>query len=88
MNNHTFEFQTIDWKAEDCDDEVSSSNSQSEESDESDVYYSSDDSENKKKKFKKDTSKYKITVFGKDAKDNTITMEITDFTPHFYISLT
>ena len=87
MNNHTFEFQTIDWKAEDCDDEDSSSNSQSEESDESDVYYSSDDNENKKKKFKKDTSKYKITVFGKDAKDNTITMEITDFTPHFYIRL-
>ena len=40
-----------------------------------------------RKKFKKDTSKYKITVFGKDAKDNTITMEINDFTPHFYIRL-
>ena len=88
MNNHTFEFQTIDWKAEDCDDEDSSSNEQAKKVTRATFIIVPMIVKTKKKKFKKDTSKYKITVFGKDAKDNTITMEINDFTPHFYSLLT
>ena len=74
-NNGVFKFQAIDWLGKDYEN-VDTSDDDSQSSDEDNF-----------KKFKKDKSKYQINVFGKDDNERTITLEITDFTPYFYIKL-
>ena len=68
-------FQIIEWSSGDYTEEVSESES-------------SDSSEDGKKwKPIVDNSKYRITIFGKDIHEKTYAVEVTDFTPYFYIKL-
>ena len=81
MNQHNMcEFQIIDWYSKDAVDDTTDDGEESANSDES-------SEDGYKPKFQKDNSKFKIYVFGKDVQERTITLEITDFTPYFYIKL-
>jgi len=74
--NDTITFQIIDWNSGDYSDDSTESDT-------------SESSEDGKKKWKPiiDNSKYKITIFGKDIDEKTYALEVTGFTPYFYIKL-
>jgi len=74
--DNTIKFQIIDWHSGDYEEDAS----------ESDTSESSEDGV-KKWKPNVDTTKYKIIIFGKDEHEKTYTLEVTGFTPYFYIKL-
>tara|TARA_Y100000991_G_scaffold215628_1_gene206962 strand:- start:1164 stop:4976 length:3813 start_codon:yes stop_codon:yes gene_type:complete len=71
------EFQVISWHSDNQEQEDSDDNTDSIDSDDS----------NYNTKFKKDTSKFIMYLFGKDFKENTYCLKVTDFTPYFYVLL-
>ena len=76
------EFQIISWHKQD-EEEIEESDSDSDKSDSD----SSDEGTWKKKKNNKDTSKFKIYIFGKDLDEKTYTLKINSFTPYFYVRI-
>ena len=69
--------QIIDWYSEDKVIEESS-----EESSEED-----DSSNDFKPKFQEDKSKFIVYIFGRDLNEKTYCIQVTDFTPYFYVRL-
>lgn len=70
-------FQAIDWVINDVqiNDEDGSDNE------------SSDNSSNDSFKVKKKNIRYLIKIFGRTAKGNSISVNITDYTPYFYVKV-
>ena len=70
-------FQAIDWVINDVqiNDEDGSDNE------------SSDNSSNDSFKVKKKNNRYLIKIFGRTAKGNSISVNITDYTPYFYVKV-